>query len=203
MGFMSSLRELLPNAEPLIVSGGGPTPPQESLRGDLGLVRRAVAAAPNTNEHFETRDAFLKFGYAIKAALPDQPEEALNLFLEWADRWTGGNNDPEWVKKEWRRYKGPYRVGIGYLCETAEKASGGAFTAAERWFDAKAAAAAASSSARTSHEQPWPEPIDLFSDTDPAELAEPPAGSLPGVIDRWSRTEARRKGVPRIFAAAS
>jgi len=50
---------------------------------------------------------------------------------------------------------------------------------------------------------PGDDPVDIFGDIDPAELAEPPEGCLPGVIDRWSRSEARRKGVPRCFAAAA
>jgi hypothetical protein len=49
----------------------------------------------------------------------------------------------------------------------------------------------------------FPEPLDLFSDADPAELGEPPEGSLPAVIERWARSEARRKGVPVAFAAGA
>jgi hypothetical protein len=47
------------------------------------------------------------------------------------------------------------------------------------------------------------EPLDIFSDADPAELANPPPGSLPPMIELWARTESRRKGVPYIFAAAA
>jgi hypothetical protein len=47
------------------------------------------------------------------------------------------------------------------------------------------------------------EPLDIFSDADPAELANPPPGSLPPMVERWARTESRRKGVPYIFAAAA
>jgi hypothetical protein len=47
------------------------------------------------------------------------------------------------------------------------------------------------------------EPLDIFSDADPAELANPPPGSLPPVIEQWARTESRRKGVPFIFAAGA
>lgn len=49
----------------------------------------------------------------------------------------------------------------------------------------------------------FPEPLDLFSDDDPADLGEPPPGSLPMVIERWARSEARRKGVPFMFAAGA
>lgn len=47
------------------------------------------------------------------------------------------------------------------------------------------------------------EPLDIFGDADPAELSDPQAGSLPPLIERWARSEARRKGVPYIFAAAA
>ncbi|HSI42023.1 MAG TPA: DUF3987 domain-containing protein [Xanthobacteraceae bacterium] len=47
----------------------------------------------------------------------------------------------------------------------------------------------------------WTEPLDLFGDEDPGELATPPSGSLPASIERWVATEARRKGVPQVFAA--
>jgi hypothetical protein len=46
-------------------------------------------------------------------------------------------------------------------------------------------------------------PLDIFNDADPAVLSDPPLGSLPPIIERWARSEARRKGVPYIFAAAA
>ncbi|MGH7523294.1 MAG: bifunctional DNA primase/polymerase, partial [Gemmatimonadales bacterium] len=45
-------------------------PPQELLRGELEEVRAAVASIPN---NFPDRDSYIKFGVAIKAALPDNP----------------------------------------------------------------------------------------------------------------------------------
>lgn len=49
----------------------------------------------------------------------------------------------------------------------------------------------------------WPEPIDIFGDSDPGELATPPAGCLPAILEQWTKSEARRKGVPEAFAAAA
>jgi hypothetical protein len=49
----------------------------------------------------------------------------------------------------------------------------------------------------------WPEPFDIFGDARPAQLSSPPPGSLPDVLERWSRSEARRKGVSEAFAAAA
>ncbi|GJD46808.1 hypothetical protein AFCDBAGC_4692 [Methylobacterium cerastii] len=45
------------------------------------------------------------------------------------------------------------------------------------------------------------EPVNLFCDDDPADLATPPAGCLPSVIEGFVKTEALRKGVPEAFAA--
>ncbi|MEF2549278.1 DUF3987 domain-containing protein [Aurantimonas sp. E1-2-R+4] len=46
-------------------------------------------------------------------------------------------------------------------------------------------------------------PLDIFGDADPAELGHVPAGSLPSLLERWTHTEARLKGVPEAFAAIS
>lgn len=46
-----------------------------------------------------------------------------------------------------------------------------------------------------------PEPVDIFAQDDPAELATLPADCLPPMLHRWVRSEARRKGAPESFAA--
>ncbi|MDM9629781.1 DUF3987 domain-containing protein [Rhizobium sp. S152] len=47
------------------------------------------------------------------------------------------------------------------------------------------------------------EPFDIFGHDDVAELREPPPNCLPPILERWARSEARRKGVSLAFAAAS
>jgi hypothetical protein len=137
---LSSLRELLPNARPIITEGSGEVPPQESLRGSLDLVRKAVAVTPNTSAVFPSRDAWRDYGYAIKAALPDQPDEALALFQEWSASWDAEEgNDPGYVEAEWRRMRPPFKRGANWLYELAEQASPERFSRAEQWFDASAA----------------------------------------------------------------
>jgi hypothetical protein len=72
--------------------------------------------------------------------------------------------------------------------------------------DGGTAAGAAAGSARTQEQgphDPWPEPFDIFGDARPAQLSSPSRGSLPDVLERWSRSEARRKGVSEAFAAAA
>lgn len=74
-------------------------------------------------------------------------------------------------------------------------------------FEANAAAVAKAEAEAEAHETApaiaWPEPFDIFGDARPAQLSSPPPGSLPDVLERWSRSEARRKGVSEAFAAAA
>lgn len=106
---MEALRARLPDAREIVRSGGGPTPDQETLRGRLDLVREAVRATPNTTAAFPTRDDYRNYGYAIKASLPDKPEEAFEIFAEWCSRWDDGEgeNEPETVESDWRRMRPP------------------------------------------------------------------------------------------------
>lgn len=135
------LRELetrLPAARPVVTEGGAADVDQATLKGDPEAVRRAVAATPNTTEIFPTREAWLQYGYAIKGALQDHPDEALDLFQEWSARWddpAGEGNDPDYVAAEWRRCKPPFRIGASWLFEKAEQHSDGDFDRAELWFD--------------------------------------------------------------------
>lgn len=49
----------------------------------------------------------------------------------------------------------------------------------------------------------WPEPLDIFGDEDPMDLGSLPDNALPPIIDRFARSEARRKGVSLAFAASA
>ncbi|KAA2235554.1 DUF3987 domain-containing protein [Salinarimonas soli] len=206
--FFAELRTILPAASPVIREGAGATVNQAALRGRLGDVRAAVEALPNTDELFPTRDAFRDVGYSIKAALPDDQEEALELYQRWAAGWVGPKgeaNDPAYVEAEWRRFKPPYKIGAPWLFELTERVTGGRFDRAKVWFDEvddeigdEAARSGGSNGMGT-----WPEPLDIFGDADPAELTNPPSGSLPTIIERWARSEARRKGTSMAFAAAA
>jgi archaellum biogenesis ATPase FlaH len=135
---LEEMRAVLPAAKPLVTEGSDASSEhvnQDALKGDLSLVRKAVAATPNTSEHFPARESYLSFGYAIKAALPDQPDEAFSIFSDWCSRWTDGENDPAIVEADWRRMRPPFRRGANWLYELAETHSGGTFSAAEKWFE--------------------------------------------------------------------
>ncbi len=144
---LADLARALPSAKaPMVEGGSGEAPPQNALRGDPALVRRAVEALPNTTDRFPSRESWRDIGYAIKASLPDDPDLALELFQDWSSKWDDGTdidengalivgNDPDYVAAEFGRMKGPFRRGAPWLFEQAEQASNGAFVAASAWLD--------------------------------------------------------------------
>jgi hypothetical protein len=138
ISFMNTLHNMLPAASSVIIEGGGSEVAQGSLSAPLAAVRKAVLATPNTSNHFPTRESYRNYGYAIKAALPDDPDAALELFHEWCDRWTGPHgetNDPDVVDADWRRMKPPFRRGASWLFDLAEER--GEFNrVSDLWFDA-------------------------------------------------------------------
>jgi P4 family phage/plasmid primase-like protien len=94
---------------------------QESLRLDnMSLLAEAVAAIPNADA-FPSREDYIKFGYAVKAASQSDPERGFEIFAEWASRWTGGANEPGVVRADWDRMHGPYSVGAGYILDMAQQ----------------------------------------------------------------------------------
>ncbi|MGO3928150.1 AAA family ATPase [Rhodopseudomonas pseudopalustris] len=133
--FMAELRRILPNTGEIVTEGATTEIAQASLRGDIEKVRHAVAATPNTSAAFGSREAYRDFGYAIKAALPDDEPEAFEIFADWCARWEDGENDPDVVAADWRRMKPPFRRGANWLYELAEQHSSGAFKRVDAWFD--------------------------------------------------------------------
>lgn len=150
--FLSDCYAKLPTPGPIRreAGSGAPEVDQATLRGPLDLVRAAVAATPNDGQ-FESRESYRDFGYAIKASLPDNEPEALEIFEGWCDRWLGGENAREIVEADWRRFKPPFRIGFDWLCRRAEACSGGAFSSsaavAGRWFETVVDVAAINSEA--------------------------------------------------------
>jgi hypothetical protein len=130
---LDALRNKLPAASKLIAEGAGAEVSQAALTGPLQAVRAAVAATPNTSNHFPSRESYRDMGYAIKAALPDHPDEAFEIFQGWCDRWSDGVNDHDIVAADWRRMKPPFRRGASWLYEQAE--TYGHFDKSSVWFE--------------------------------------------------------------------
>lgn len=133
---MRSLKEILPEAGPVLREGlGGAVVEidQETLRGNPDLVKLAVAALPNDSTLFPTRESYLAVGYAIKAALPDDPQLGLHLYQQWCEPWRGASgeiNEPDVVESDWSRMKPPLRRGASWLYDKARALTGGRFNAA-------------------------------------------------------------------------
>jgi RecA-family ATPase len=149
---LEELRGLLPAATPVHAEGGmgDSDVPQELLKGALDEVRRAIRALPNTSELFPQREDYLQVGYMVKASLPDHPEEAFELFMEWAEKWEDGvsldedgnvtlGNDPDIVRSDWDRMQPPFRAGSSKLYDLSTKLSDGAYVGAERWLEDESA----------------------------------------------------------------
>ncbi|WP_416357660.1 AAA family ATPase [Aureimonas phyllosphaerae] len=129
---------------------------QQTLRGDPDRIRRAMSALPNDG----------RFGYpewvnmaiALHGALPDDEALALELFEDWTDK--AGIPDPtEDAARVFRSVQGPFSLGASMIEDYATKHSSGAFTVADRYFDAAAVERAARSApveaAATSRHPPF------------------------------------------------
>lgn len=142
ISLLEELRSLLPAAKPLITEGATTEISQASLRGPIDKVRKAVEATPNNSKLFGTREAYRDFGYAIKAALPDNEPEAFGIFSDWCERWVDEKgqpvdpgNDPDIVASDWRRMRPPFRRGASWLFELAEQHNPTAFKKIDVFFD--------------------------------------------------------------------
>lgn len=134
--FLERIRERMPASQRFTGSTADRSAvDQSNLRGKAEVLAEAVRATPNSSDLFPTRDDYLRFGYAIKAAFgPDREAEAFELFGEWCSKWDGGYNDPDEVDADWRRMKPPFSVGASFVYDMAEKHGGWAGRAKE-FFD--------------------------------------------------------------------
>jgi hypothetical protein len=102
---------------------------------------------PNTKEAFGDRPAYIRMGYACKAAFPD-PDEAYEVWTAWADRYELGSQPDKW-EKDWRGMKPPFEVGAGTILSKAVEL--GIISDAERHFE---------DLDRSEHAAPPPGPFD-------------------------------------------
>lgn len=134
LAFLANMQGVLPAATKPHQEGSTNEISQSALRGSLASIRAAVAAIPNTSNHFPSRESYRDMGYAIKAALPDNQHEAFEIFADWCAKWTDGTNDPDVVASDWRRMKPPYRRGASFIYDLAE-AHALDWNPASIWFD--------------------------------------------------------------------
>lgn len=173
---------------------------QRALEGPIEAVRAAVDAIPNDRSD---RAWFLRMGYAIKAAVAYDPEEAFDIFWSWCLRWTVRDKDYNDAWAFWRSLRPPFALGAPYLYGEAAKHTGENMAPPEQFFEPIEGDDPPPSPGEGANTVWDGEPVDIFGDDDPAELSAPPAECLPSVIEGFVRTEAARKGVSEAFAAAT
>jgi hypothetical protein len=104
---------------------------QASLTAPLHHITKVLAAIPNDESN---RDQWINVGTALRAALPDDPEEAFALWWEFSLRHNP-DKDYEAVVSEWNRLpQPPWELGAPYLYGLASKATGENQMPAERYF---------------------------------------------------------------------
>ena len=91
---------------------------QERLKGDIALVREAVESIAND---FYTREEYLKFAHAIRAACAEDPEQGKTIWLEWTSRWEDGVSDPDYDGATYDSLRAPFKVGAGLIYELARR----------------------------------------------------------------------------------
>lgn len=98
---------------------------QDNLKADdLEHMDRVVAALPNGEDDYPTRDDYVRVGCAIKAAYADDPERGFDAWAGWCFRWEGGHNDSDVILADWSRMKPPFEVGAKWLAEQARLKGG-------------------------------------------------------------------------------
>lgn len=88
------------------------------LEGDMDLIEAAVLATPN-DDRFASRDLYVKYGHALKAATVSNPARGFALWLRWGLQWPG-NSDEE-LKERWAGFD-PAMIGARFIFEMAHEA---------------------------------------------------------------------------------
>lgn len=139
MAFLGALKGQLPSVVVSSLDGVGDadtdsTSPaaQAALRcSDVQWMRRLIQVLPNTATHFPKRRDLLRVMIAVKAALPDNPDEALEMAQQFAAGYVaddGDINDPDEIEDIWKTLRGPFRCGFRWLVNKLVSVNGGAGT---------------------------------------------------------------------------
>lgn len=195
IALLDALRPLLPAASDIIREGADTVIDQASLRGDMDLIRRAVASTPNTSNAFPTRESYRDYGYAIKAAAgPEHEAEAFELYADWCARWEDGDNPAEIVEADWQRMKAPFRRGASWLYEVATANGCDTDFTAATWFSAEAAARANDGplfgEISVDHQKPAVKKFEFVSFTDAADdaMVDKAKPLIKGLLDHGAMT---------------
>lgn len=95
---------------------------QDHLKADVVDLAMAMSSVRDTEDVFPSRQEYIKFGIALRAATQDDPELGLQLFQNWAATkdW-GVENDPIQVERDWVSFHAPFEIGADYVFQIARK----------------------------------------------------------------------------------
>jgi AAA domain len=98
---------------------------QAALRApSIDALQAVVDKLPNDDAHYAGRDAYIRVGYAIRAAAGDAVEEGFEVFASWAQRHPKDvrvSGNPATWRADYDRMRPPYSIGWGYLREEAQR----------------------------------------------------------------------------------
>ena len=90
---------------------------QESLKGDPEMIAEAIVLIPNDTSY----DEWIRIGVALKAALTGQEELALEHWIQFSQRWTEGDTDPDLIEDKFKSFKPPYSIGAEWIYAQAKR----------------------------------------------------------------------------------
>ncbi|MAN78363.1 MAG: hypothetical protein CML24_14545 [Rhizobiales bacterium] len=146
---------------------------------------------PNTDKRWPE---WSKTGMAFFDASHGSPEglEAFHLYSEKSDKYDPARTGERW--DHWHDYP-PSDLSGGTLKYRMQK------EVDPMWLPTAPPNDALAEPLITFAEEKGP--LDIFREADPAQLSNLPANAVPPKLERWIKSEARRKGAPEAFAAIS
>ena len=88
---------------------------QKSLKGDPEMITEAIALIPNDTSY----DEWIRIGHAIKAAFPENEEQAMELWVGFSQRWLHGETEQNFIEDKFRSFKPPFSIGAEWIYQQA------------------------------------------------------------------------------------
>lgn len=104
---------------------------QQSLAAPAPAVRRAVEAIPNDRSD---RAWNIRMAAAIKAAVPDDPDEAFDIYWSWCQRWTIRDKEYDHAWSDFQSIGERRGIGAPYLFALASSETNEVMTPPEIFF---------------------------------------------------------------------
>ena len=90
---------------------------QKSLKGDPEMVSAALEVIPNDTSY----DEWIRFGHAVKAALQDNENLAMELWARFSQRWIHGKTEQGFIEDKFRSFNAPFSIGAEWIYQQARE----------------------------------------------------------------------------------